>query len=196
MTKTTKQPVEASQVGVEAVPTRVRRGMRRASFRVPKPAVAVRGLWEAAPEEQRARAHASAVAVMEYWLGRATKQEAAEKLKIPPLRVWQLSQQALSGMVAGLLKQPKSRKGVVSLDPMDDPKALRKRIGELERLVATQDRLIAILREMPGCREVRLPEAEPPKEGKRGRKPRKTVLPGGPNEGGGMAPAGSVGPKG
>ena len=195
MTKTTKQPVEASQAGVEAVPTRVRRGRRRSNFRVPRPAVPVRGLWESATEEQKDRAHRSAVAVMEYWLGRVTKQEAAQKLEIPPLRIWQLSQQALSGMVAGLLVQPKARKGVVPLDPMDDPKALRKRIGELERLVATQDRLISILREMPGCREVRLPEAEAPKEGKRGRKPRKGILPGAQDERGQVADGGSEGAK-
>ena len=151
MTKATRQPVEASQA--ETVPTRVRRGRRRASFQVPKAPVPVRWLWDAATEEQRQRAHLAVVAVMEYWLGRATKLEAAEKLQITPLRLWQISQQALSGMVAGLLKQPKSRKGVVALDPTDDPKMLRKKIAELEKVVATQERLIAILREMPGCRE-------------------------------------------
>ena len=40
----------------------------------------------------------------------------------------------------------------------EDPKYLMKRIAELERTVAMQDRLISILREMPGCKQVGLPE--------------------------------------
>jgi hypothetical protein len=95
--------------------------------------------------------------MMEYWMGRASRIEAARKLGIPPLRVWQLSQQAVSGMVVGLLKQPKSRKNPEeSMNPADNPKELRKKIAELEKTIAMQDRMIAVLREMPGCRDVRL----------------------------------------
>lgn len=196
MVKTvTKEPQESSQTGTEAAPTRVRRGGRRRGFRMPRPVAAVRGLWEAATEEQRQRAHRSAAAVMEYWLGRSTKQEAASQLEVPPLRIWQLSQQALSGMVAGLLKQPKSRKGGLSVDPSEDPKTLRRRIAELERTIAMQDRLIAVLREMPGCREVQTPEPPLPKGGKGARKPKKGILPGAQDEHGRVAEGGSEGSK-
>lgn len=191
---TMKEQPESSQAGTEVAPTR-RRGGRRRGFRMPRPVAAVRGLWESATEEQRQRAHRSAAAVMEYWLGRATKVEAASRLEVPPLRIWQLSQQALSGMVAGLLKQPKSRKGGVAVDPSEDPKTLRKRIVDLERTIAMQDRLIAVLREMPGCREVQTPEPQPPQEGKRGRKAKKGVLPGAQGEHRQVADGGSGGSK-
>ena len=64
------------------------------------------------------------------------------------MRIWQLSQQALSGMVAGLLKQPRGRKGIV-MDPGEDPKVLRKRIQQLERELETAKRLIEILKDLP-----------------------------------------------
>lgn len=136
---------------------------RRKGFRVPlKPAVPVKALWEWATPEQREKAHQSAAALMEYWMGRSSKQEIATRLSIPPLRVWQLSQQAISGMVAGLLMQPKTRaKGAPPMDPQEDPKKLQKRILELEQQIRNQDRLISVLREMPGCRDASIPMEEP-----------------------------------
>ena len=98
-------------------------------------------------------------------MGRTTRREMIEKMGIPPLRVWQMSQQALSGMVAGLLTQPKF-KGRVSLGAImnseENPKALKKRIAELEKQVMMQERLISILREMPGCKQVKLPQEKTP----------------------------------
>ena len=91
--------------------TKRRRPLRkRATFkRPPPPAIPVRGLWEHASEEQRQKAHIACMAILEYWLGHASKQETADRLEVTPLRVWQLSQQALSGMLAGLLRQPRVR---------------------------------------------------------------------------------------
>jgi hypothetical protein len=40
----------------------------------------VKALWEMATPEQRLKAHEASVAIMEYWLGRITKQELAARL--------------------------------------------------------------------------------------------------------------------
>ena len=69
----------------------------------------LRALWEAASEEDRTKAHQRCTVMLEYWLGRISKAQAAEKLQIPQIRVHQLSQQALSGMGVALLKQPRTR---------------------------------------------------------------------------------------
>ena len=87
---------------------RTRRARKRSAFsKVPRPAWPVRGLWEAAPREEKQAAHEACMKVLEYWLGKKTKAEIASELGVTPLRVWQLSQKALSGMMAGLLPQPK-----------------------------------------------------------------------------------------
>src|SRR6185437_5953 len=197
------------------------------SFAMPQaPAMPVKALWEMASPEQRERAHQASVVLMEYWLGRITKEDLAVALKVPPLRVWQLSQQAISGMIAGLLIQPKARapKGAKNMglmnemkDPESDPKVLRKKIEALEKTVAMQDRLIAILREMPGCKQVTFVEAErqeleqtkaslktehpggmsAARPKKRGRKPKKTAenpIPAGArHESGSVAQSGTPG---
>src|SRR5262245_45860626 len=114
----------------EAAP-RTRRSRKRRFRRVPRMPVPVRALWDRASEEERKRAHETCSQILELWLGKATKAEAAERLKVPPLRVWQLSQQALAGMVAGLLKQPRPRRGA---DPSaEETPALRRRLLQLER---------------------------------------------------------------
>jgi hypothetical protein len=123
----------------------------------PKFALPVRTLWDLASPEQRAKAQAAGVAILEYWTGRVTKVEAAKRLNIPPLRVWQLSQQATSGMLAGLLVQPKTRAKGVPMNPNEDPKALLKKIKQLEETIRQQELLIQVLRTMPGCRDVTIP---------------------------------------
>lgn len=159
-------------------PKRTRRStgrrIRNQKLALPRrPALPVKALWELATTEQQEKAHHAAVAMMEYWTGRITRLELAQRLKVPPLRVWQLSQQAISGMVAGLLIQPKTRvpKGAKNMGfqdevirPEEDPKVLKARIAELEKLVATQNRLISVLREMPGCRDATIPMEETPSE--------------------------------
>jgi uncharacterized coiled-coil protein SlyX len=48
------------------------------------------------------------------------------------------------------------------MNPEEDPKKLQKKIAELESHIAMQDRLISVLREMPGCRDASIPMEEAP----------------------------------
>jgi len=126
------------------------RRRRKASFKLQKrAAVAVRGLWDAASDEERATAHRTGVAILEMWLGQASRKEVAERLEVPPLRVWQLSQQALSGMVAGLLRQPKGRRRVEGTMVEEPRWKLRKKMEKMETELASLRRLVGLLRELP-----------------------------------------------
>src|SRR5262245_48471232 len=81
-------------------PRRTRRGRKRAHFSVvPRMPLPVKELWEHASTEEKARAHRTCCVMLQHWLGRLSRSEAASQLEIPALRVWQLSQQALAGMV-------------------------------------------------------------------------------------------------
>jgi hypothetical protein len=159
--------VETKETTAEAAP-RTRRFRKRRFRRVPRMPVPVRALWEQATEEERKRAHETCAQILELWVGKSTKAEAAARLKVAPLRVWQLSQQALAGMVAGLLKQPRSRRGA-ERGP-DEPTALRKRLSQLEREAQAKDSLIALLRELPAHRETPREEGAGSKRHARGRR--------------------------
>jgi hypothetical protein len=71
-------------------------------------------------------------------------------------RLWQLSQQAVAGMVAGLLKQPRRwwRKGVQAMDGSleEDPKRLKQENAELRRKLKIAEDVIALLKEFPAQR--------------------------------------------
>lgn len=136
-------------------PARTRRGKKRLVFQPPRQvARSVRSLWEAAGPEERAKAHTSCVAILSMWLGRKTRHQVATELELPPLRVWQLSQSALSGMLAGLLKQPRGRgKGLLMESSEEDPRALRKRIAELEAENRALKELLEVLKDLPSARE-------------------------------------------
>ena len=145
----------------ETTPKRTRRKTprrKRTRFQIPaRPPLPVRALWEQASEEEQRKAHVTATAILEYWLGRVRKEEVAEQLGVPPLRVWQLSQQAVSGMLAGLLRQPRSRGergSSPTIPPQDDPRRLRQRIGELEAKLKGTEELVRVLKELPWNREV------------------------------------------
>lgn len=149
-------PVATAQVSAAANPPqakarRVRRAMKRTAFRVPEPMPApVRALWKAASPAERERAHQTAVTVLKSWLGKSSREEAAAELGLTPLRFWQLSQQAVAGLVAGCLTQPRFR-GRVVLGAGEEPRAaLLRRILVLEREVEASRRLIGLLRELPG----------------------------------------------
>jgi hypothetical protein len=120
-------------------------------------APAVRDLWGQASDEERTRAHKLCMSILEYWLGRTSKEDLAVSLGLPPVRVWQLSQQALSGMLAGLLRQPRRRVKVVAdpADPEIDPKPLRQRIAELETKLARTEDLVRVLKHLPWTKEGR-----------------------------------------
>jgi hypothetical protein len=148
----------------ESRPKLTRTGRKKSRFRVPPyPAPSVRALWKSASLEQQARAHELSMAVLEYWLGKTTKGEIARRLNVPPLRVWQLSQLALSGMLAGLLRQPKARlRGSqhVALEPEDDPKILRQRILALERKLLRTEDLVRVLKALPWAPKSSEPQEE------------------------------------
>lgn len=140
-------------------PQRRRRFKKRLHFAVPHEMPSgVRELWRAAPMEAQQRAHQTCVEILAMWLGRKPREEVARTLSIPPLRVWQLSQQALCGMVAGLLKQPRPRRSaeVAMATSEEDPRALKKRIAQLEQQLKDRDDLIRLLAELPK------PRSEPP----------------------------------
>lgn len=139
---------------VEQGRKRTRMGRKRTRFAVPlHQAASVRSLWQAASLEERSRAHELSMAILEYWLGKTPKQEIARRLEIPPLRVWQLSQMALSGMLAGLLRQPKmrvrGRPSAAPSSPEDDPRRLKQRIVELERKLSRTEDLVRVLKDLP-----------------------------------------------
>lgn len=136
-----------------------RRTRKRTRFKMPDPAVPVRGLWQHATQEEREKAHQTAMGILELWLGKASKGELAKRLQVTPLRVWQLSQLALSGMVCGLLKQPRRRTPGVMTKPEDDPKKLRKEIERLKGQLEVTERLVQLLRDLPMVREAEGAEA-------------------------------------
>jgi hypothetical protein len=154
-------------------PPRTRRGKKRLVFQPPqKMPTPVRALWETASPEDKERAHRSCVAILSMWLGRKTRQAVAQELALPPLRVWQLSQSALSGMLAGLLKQPRGRgKGNVVMQPdQEDPRALKKRIAELEKENRSLRDLVEVLRNLPSAREPAQHPRKKPEKTTRGRR--------------------------
>ena len=165
--------------GQRAAP-RTRRGKKRLVFQPPRNGPrAVRTLWEAASPEERTRAHTTCVAILALWLGRKSRSQVAAELSLPPLRVWQLSQAALSGMLAGLLKQPRERgASTMASNEEEDPRALKERIRELEEENESLRRLLDVVKSLPSVRgelEERARKekatAKPkPKETPRGRK--------------------------
>src|SRR5262245_50437272 len=134
---------------------RVRTGLKRTKFQVPtKMPLGVRDLWRAASEEEKLSAHRRATVMLEAWLGKLSRLEAATALELAPLRFWQLSPQAVAGMVVGCLRQPRARRGRPSL--LEEPQgasALKGRIVQLEKELAGAQRLIEILKELPSNRE-------------------------------------------
>lgn len=130
-------------------------GRRKAGFRMDTPPWPVRAIWEMAPPQERQEAYQMGVQLLEHWLGRISRKDLAEKLKLPPLRVWQMSQQALSGMVVALMAQPKRPpQGTPVPSPtrpeQDELKALRKEVQKLREEKRTLEDLLVLLRDMPG----------------------------------------------
>src|SRR5262245_9254531 len=160
-------------------PRRRRLGLKRTRFAVPRMPAPVRGLWESATTEDQQRAHRTATVILRAWLGKATRDEAARELELSPLRFWQLSQQAVAGLVAGCLKQPRFRRGrpPAGEPPEEGASALRKRIASLERELDGSRRLIGLLKELPAPRAPGAPGAERADAGTRGRRRRDVARP-------------------
>jgi len=164
--------------GMALVPRR-RRGKKRLVFQPPRNGPSsVRALWEGASPEERTRAHATCVSILSMWLGRKSRAQVASELSVPPLRVWQLSQSALSGMLAGLLKQPRGRKKGLNMEPSEeDPRVLKKKIAELEEENRSLRDLVEVLRNLPAAREQPAPRPRQKPEVKKGaRKTGKTEV--------------------
>ena len=152
---TAKAPAPAA--GPEAPKARrPRRGLKRLSFEVPKKMpLPVKALWQGASEEQKTAAHKTATAILSTWLGKTTREAAARDLGLSAVRLWQLSQQAVCGLVVGCLRQPRFRGrppagGFASEEGVG---ALRKRIALLEREIDGSRRLIEVMKDFPGRRE-------------------------------------------
>jgi len=144
-----------------------RRMRHKQGFKMPQPAAPVKALWKSASPDEQKSAHQTAVMVFEHWMGRMNRKELALKLGIPQVRVWQIAQAALSGMVSGLLKQPKTPPPGTQILPEDNPKLLRKRIDSLEHQNSILTDLIAVLRDLPAAREALAQEKPEARKGKK-----------------------------
>jgi hypothetical protein len=155
-------------------PKRTRRFKKRVRFQPPKPIVPVKALWESASEEERTKAHKTCTLMIEYWLGRKSKAEMVAILGLPPLRVWQLSQSALSGMLAGLLKQPKARKrGAEAMSATSELSELRKEIARLKKENQELKIVNELLKDLPLNRQsASSSESKDPARGKKAQRPK------------------------
>lgn len=192
-------PATTSLPAAAATPSRVRRprlGLKRTKFAVPKAMPRpVKALWAAATPEAQAKAHRAATAILRTWLGKATREEAAKELELTPLRFWQLSQQAVAGLVAGLLHQPRFRGSAVPGDAPAEESAgvLRRRITALERELDGARRLIGLLKELPTPRvAMTAPGTEAGDGGKRRRRGGRAAA-GTVDAGTGVGPRGEAG---
>lgn len=163
-----------------------RRRRRRTVDAFLRPVYPISAIWAAATEEEQKKARALCSELLGYWLGHESKAALSRRLQVPQVRVWQMSQRALSGMVAALLRPPTGRRGAM---PRIDPevKALRKRVAELEAETDLQKRLITLLRTMPENAYRELPKEERDAASRKRKRPRAKVDGGGPQPGRGAS---------
>lgn len=149
---------ETPPSGSTTIEPKGRRTRKRRFRTMPRPAIAVRGLLEAASEQEKQKAQEICALILELWLGKTSKAEISRRLALPPLRVWQLSQQALSGMIAGLLVQPRTRQrvksgtgvsSIVKRDPATDTTQLQREILRLKQDLAASSQVNALLKQFP-----------------------------------------------
>jgi hypothetical protein len=125
----------------------------------------IRAIWELASTKERQDAYQLAVQILEHWLGRQTRKDLGDKLNLPPLRVWQLSQQALTGMVVALMAQPKrppqgTPLPMAKLPDVEELKELRKEVRKLRDEKKVLEDLLVLLREMPGQGDTPAPKGK------------------------------------
>jgi hypothetical protein len=114
-------------------------------------AIPVRALWEATTDEDRERAHRRCIAILEMWLGKRSRRDVAEQLGLPPLRLWQLSQQAVSGMLVALVHQPRFRaRGRIAMPPSQAQELaeLRAKLKQVEAEKRVVEELNDVLRQV------------------------------------------------
>ncbi len=154
MTRTTQgaQTATTDETTAATAPRQRRgRGRRRVGSWV-RPVYPIRALYDAASEEERRQAHLLSATILEYWTGVKTKQEVAKALSVPPIRVWQMSQRAATGLVCALLTPPSGKRGA-PMATSDEEKALLKELERLRKENQLQRELIEVLRELPGNRD-------------------------------------------
>lgn len=173
-TGTTATSAAGAETAVQ--PTRTRAGLKRIRFNPPVPAYPVRGLWNSATEGERQTAHRTCVVILEMWLGKVGRPEAARRLGMTHLRLTQLSQQAVSGMMAGLLRQPRCRvpKGVLERRPApeNDPTVLKRRVAKLIEDLQRTENLVRVLQELPMQRGSEAPDRKERKRGAKTQRPK------------------------
>jgi hypothetical protein len=91
---------------------------------------------------------------MNYWTGQITKSAASQELGEKPVRFWQLTDQAVKGMAAGLLWQPRLRGKRVLNAERAEVLDLKKKISELEKKLWAQQKLIEVLKSLPSGRKL------------------------------------------
>jgi hypothetical protein len=157
---------------------RARKSFKRTRFEVPaKMPWPVRALWQTANEEEQKRAHETATAILRTWLGQTTREEAAKELSLSGVRFWQLSQQAVCGLVVGCLRQPRFRprrgEGAPTGPSTEGLGVLRQRISVLEKELDSARRLIEVLRTLPARREEASASSAEPRRGRGTRRGRR-----------------------
>src|SRR5688572_14265123 len=111
MTTATATAVKAAGVVKTDQRREPRRRQRRAVSRWARPVQPIKAIWDAASDEEKAKARDLTTELLGYWLGYQSKAELARQLEVPPIRVWQMSQRAMAGMVAAMLRPPSGRRG-------------------------------------------------------------------------------------
>lgn len=166
---------EPQKTGGETTPpvtAERKRRRRRSADAFLRPVYPISAILSSATAEETQKARLLVNELLGYWLGHESKAALARRLSMPPIRVWQLSQRAMTGMVAAMLRPPQGRRGAMPrIDP--ETKALRKRVAELEAETSLQRRLIELLRTMPGNERRELPRDQVPKEESDASAPRK-----------------------
>lgn len=184
MAQTTTATTSGAADGGSPADSQRKRRRRRTVDRFLRPVYPISAIWAGASEEEQRKARTLCGEILGYWLGHESKAALARRLAMPQVRVWQLSQRAMTGMVAALLRPPTGRRGAMPrLDP--EVKALRKRVADLESETALLRRLVQLLRTMPGNEDRELPKEAG--SAARKRKPRPKVERGGPPAGHGVS---------
>jgi len=135
------------------------RRRRAAISKWAQPVYPLKSIWDAASEEERQKARELATELLGLWLGLQSKEELAKRLSVPPIRIWQMGQRAVAGMVVAMLKPPAGRRGPM---PRQEPAVaeLRARVATLEKELGISRRLVEILRTMPGSVAPKEPKEE------------------------------------
>lgn len=141
---------------VESAPPEARKRQRRRTIDgtvsgALRPVYPISAILASATPEEVKRARMLVSELLGYWLGHESKASLARRLSIPQVRVWQMGQRALAGMVAAMLTPPSGTRGSTGAMPRvsQETIALRKRVLDLEKETGVQRRLIELLRTLP-----------------------------------------------